>query len=586
MNGSRPSRKKKDAGRLSTFRIKQIDSELTNLFEDKIDMSDYGTKKQNEKQIAFKSRALAAYSLYIMADISSDQAAESIVDGFDDNGIDALFFQKNQNTLWLVQSKWIQSGQKSPPAAEIRTFKDGIFDLLDFNSYKDRFNYKFECIEDEIHSALNCPGLKIKAVIAYTGNTLAKHSRGVLSDLVEELNDGEDIASCEIFDLEAVFKALTDRHTNQDIDVQFELSNWGRVDDPYKAFYGQINALDVGKWWAKYKNKIFDQNIREFIGESTVNTEISSTISSEPELFWYFNNGITVLCKEINKVGAKKNRNIGEFEAKGISIVNGAQTIGCIGALYQSTSPEHRENIEDAEISIRFISLEGCADDFASRVTKATNTQNKVESRDFIALDSEQARLSKEFRTCGKKYHYKRTAETIIRDENNYELEEATVALACKGQNINLVIKAKQELSSLWLDSEKPPYTSLFNSHIDAIKLWRYIDVKRQVEKIVRKDTEDYKDTNNKIRKAILNHGDLFILNLVFSQTEISIFSSETSEREFSNFIKNRVPTLTLKIIDQLDNDLNKRYKPNSVWMLFRSDKKSTKLKSRISTLI
>lgn len=571
--------KKADSGKLSSFRIKQVSSELNNLFENKIDMSDYSEKKVNEKQLAFKSRALAAYSLHILAGVSSHQAAESIVDGFDDNGIDALLFQKSQSTLWLVQSKWIQSGKKSPPAAELRSFKDGIFDLLDFNSYRERFNYRFDYKEDEIISALNCPGLQIKAVVAFTGSTLAKHSRGVLDDLSKELNDGEEIASCEIFDLEAIFKALSDRHNRQDIDVQFELSNWGRVDDPYRAFYGQINALDVGKWWAEHKNKIFDQNIREFIGESNVNQEISRTINTEPELFWYFNNGITVLCKEINKVGARKNRNRGEFKAKGISIVNGAQTIGCIGALYQNASSEDRENVEYAEISIRFISLEGCEEDFGSKVTKATNTQNKVESRDFIALDSEQARLSKEFRTCGKKYYYKRTAETIVRDEKSYELEEATVALACKGQNISLVIKAKQELSSLWVDASQPPYTSLFNTHVNATKLSRYIDVKRQVEKLV---TQEQKDTENKVRKAILNHGNLFVLHLVFAKIDKNIFSSETSERDFRDFTEEKVPTFTSQIINDMENDLSERYKSSYVWNLFRSDKKSMKLKARI----
>ncbi len=566
-------------GRLSTFQIKQIDSELVNLLDDKIDMSDYGKKKLNEKQLAFKSRALAAYSLHILAGVSSHQAADSVVDGFDDNGIDALLFQKSQNTLWLVQSKWIQTGKKSPQAAELRSFKDGIFDLLDFNSSRDRFNYKFEYKEDEINAALTCPGLKIRAVVAYTGSALGKHSRGVLSDLTEDLNDGEDIASCDIFDLESTFKALSDRHNKQDINVQFELSNWGRVDEPYKAFYGQINASEVGRWWVEHKNKIFDQNIREFIGESSVNQEISGTINAEPELFWYFNNGITVLCKEISKVGAKKTRSIGDFDAKGISIVNGAQTIGCIGALYQSSSPEDRDKIEYAEISIRFISLEGCEEDFGSRVTKATNTQNRVESRDFIALDSEQARLSKEFRTCGKKYHYKRTAEAIVRNEKNYELEEATVALACMSPDVALVISAKQELSSLWADSTQPPYTSLFNSHVDATRLCRCIDIKRQVEELVFKEQ---KGTDNKTRKAVLNHGNLFVLHLVFARTKKDIFSADTSELDFSNFVSSDVPDMVHKIIDKIERDVSERYKASYVWNMFRSVQKSRKLKDRI----
>ncbi|MEO1559492.1 MAG: AIPR family protein, partial [Cyanobacteria bacterium J06632_19] len=94
------------------------------------------------------------------------------------------------------------------------------------------------------------------------------------------------------------------------------------VDEPYQAFYGQINAFEVGEWWLENKNKLFAKNIRDFLGGSEVNSEITKTIENEPELFWYFNNGITVLCKDITKIGIKKDRKQGDFTAKGISIVN------------------------------------------------------------------------------------------------------------------------------------------------------------------------------------------------------------------------------------------------------------------------
>ncbi|AOW98988.1 hypothetical protein BJP34_05595 [Moorena producens PAL-8-15-08-1] len=131
----------------STFHINQLEADLKRLFGEPeviIDMSDYETKKENEKQLAFKSRALAAYSLHILADARPSQAAQAVVDGYDDNGIDALLFQKKQNTLWLVQSKWIQNGKNTPKAAEMRTFKDGIFDLLNYSKRSERFNHKFE----------------------------------------------------------------------------------------------------------------------------------------------------------------------------------------------------------------------------------------------------------------------------------------------------------------------------------------------------------------------------------------------------------------------------------------------------------
>ncbi|AOW98987.1 hypothetical protein BJP34_05590 [Moorena producens PAL-8-15-08-1] len=374
-------------------------------------------------------------------------------------------------------------------------------------------------------------------------------------------------------------QALHDQNNPKNIDVKFYLENWGMIAEPYQAFYGQINAVDVGKWWVENKNRLFAQNIREFLGNSDVNEEMVKTLENDPELFWYFNNGITVLCQEISQVGVNKNRKFGEFQAKGISIVNGAQTIGCIGALYEDSSPEIIEKLEDAEISIRFISLEKCQEDFGEKVTRATNTQNKVENRDFVALDPQQERLYREFKTLGKKYHYKRTAETIERNDKNYELDEATVALACANSHIDLVMTAKQELSKLWSDPSKPPYTKLFNSHVNALQLYRQIEIKREVESIIK--NEQVKD-NSQIADALFKHGKLFILHLVFTKIPKKYLANETSEKDFNLYKNNQLPELVKNIIKVAEDYLNKNNNQSHIWHLFRSMKKLKDLKSFI----
>lgn len=563
------------------FNIKQLETEINQLFYNSIDMSDYDGKKANQKKDAFNSRALAAYALYSLADISSEEAGQSVVDGFDDNGIDALLFNERQNTLWLIQAKWRRDGQKPPEAKEMRSFKDGVFDLLDYGSPKtqERFNYKFEYKEREIKEALSSPGLKIKVVVAHTTQKLSKSSRTVLQDLIEGLNDGADIASVEDFNLDRAFKAVFERHNQENIDVQFELTNWGRIDEPYQAFYGGIDAITIGKWWAEHKNRLFGKNIREFVGSTEVNEDILDTLLKEPEIFWYLNNGITVLCSQIRKVGAKKDRKSGNFYAENISIVNGAQTIGCIGGLFQDTSLETREKLEDVEIFVKFISLENCDEDFDLRVTRATNTQNRVESRDFIALDAQQARLGKEFRTCGKRYIYKRTAETITQDDKNYGLEEATIALACASKDVGMPITAKQNISRLWADPNKAPYIKLFNPNVNATQLYRQIEIKRKVEEIV---ASKQASNLSRLESALLKHGDLFVLNVLFQKASMRLFSSDTGERDFENFRDFTIPEEVDRIIEVLIGILDQVYEPGKLWSLFRSAKKYRELREKV----
>ncbi|MHC0068136.1 AIPR family protein [Nostoc sp. UIC 10890] len=565
----------------TAFHIKQVEGEINGIFAELIDMSDCDGKKKNDKDNVLNSRALAAYSLHILAGVSPRQAAEAIVDGGEDNGIDGFLFNEKQKTLWLVQSKWIQNGQNSPKQNEMKTFKDGIFDFLDFDSKKaKRFNDKFTKREDEILAVTKTPGLKIKVVIAYTGSKLSTHARTVLEeDCIEILNrDNAGIASLEVFDLDAAYNAVIDNHKHEEIEVNFRLSNWGKIDEPYPAYYGQISAMEVVEWWNKYKNKLFSKNIRDFLGTSNVNSEISITLENEPRLFWYFNNGITVLCKDIDRLGAKTDKRLGDFVAKGISIVNGAQTIGSIGAFYEEASEEQKENLESAEIFIRFISLEKCQEDsFGLRVTKATNTQNKVEVRDFVALDFEQERLRKEFKTNGRNYHYKRAADTPARDENNYDLEEATVTLACGNHDVNLVITAKQDISKLWSDTSQAPYTSLFNSKVTAMQLWRQIEIKREIDNII---TEKQGKIDNKITQDIIKYGNLLVLHLILKQIDAKVLLPEFSEDNFRDYKKISLTEILNKTLQLCKDYLDKNGSHSRLWMFFNSVNKSNGLKS------
>jgi hypothetical protein len=79
--------------------VNQIKQALDNLFTDKIDVSNIRSTNPEDIKKQFYSRALAAYSLHILASVPVQDAANSITDSFDDNGIDAVYYDESQNTL-------------------------------------------------------------------------------------------------------------------------------------------------------------------------------------------------------------------------------------------------------------------------------------------------------------------------------------------------------------------------------------------------------------------------------------------------------------------------------------------------------
>lgn len=80
---------------MSVIHINQIKANLSQIFNGLIDLSDYSSKGEQEKESAFLTRSLAAFAVMNLADISPEEAAETVTDGGQDNGIDAIYYNEN-----------------------------------------------------------------------------------------------------------------------------------------------------------------------------------------------------------------------------------------------------------------------------------------------------------------------------------------------------------------------------------------------------------------------------------------------------------------------------------------------------------
>jgi hypothetical protein len=74
--------------------LRRIKNKLNENLANLIDMSDYANKRQEDKDKACLSRSYTAYSLVSLASAKEEEASQAIVDGFDDNGIDAIYYQE------------------------------------------------------------------------------------------------------------------------------------------------------------------------------------------------------------------------------------------------------------------------------------------------------------------------------------------------------------------------------------------------------------------------------------------------------------------------------------------------------------
>lgn len=555
---------------MSKLIVNRIKNYLDKTFKGKIDLSDIKpSTSEDDKQKNFLSRALAAYALTIEAIVDADIAGASVTDGFDDNGIDAIYYDRSAKTLWLIQSKYIESGIGGIDNGDVEKFAKGVKKLIDADF--SRFNKKVNDRKDEILEALDDSTVKIQILFAYTGKRLSTHNWDSINDLLDEQNDTEEVLFFTDFNIDKVYKGLETGVGVAPINEDITISNWGHIEEPFKSYYGQITGTDLGVLWEKYGRRLFTENIRNFLGASTVNDEIIKTIKVEPDNFIYFNNGITILCESIKKKllgGADKS--IGAFTCNGISVVNGAQTLGSIGSLYTSNPDE----LGKVKVMVKFISLEDSPVGFGQRITVATNTQNKVEKKDFVSLDTEQARIKIELKLENIDYHYKRTNERVEADDTNFLLEEVGFSLASLFDSVDYSTMVKKESGKLWEDVTQKPYTDLFNQNTSAQKIIKALKIYRFVSSKMDKMASD---TDGRER-SIYRYGNSFVTHIICQKINKGIWAD--SYPTFDDFYNNTLPTLANNYITQLKNAIETHYSDSMIVYVLRNYNKCRHLKT------
>jgi hypothetical protein len=542
---------------MSVVHINHIRKKLETDFCPHIDMSDYVGKPEAEVLAARLSRALAAFALAEVLDLSAEAAAASVTDGFDDNGVDAIGIDKARSAVVLVQSKWDGDGKGSPALGDIQKFAQGFRDLI--TPSFDRFNAKIKARAADLVAALDNTDVRFELVVAHTGQQpLSSHARRVFDDLLAETNDVSEVVVFSHLGQSDLHRLVRSGVSGKAPDITVTLHDWGMTSEPFQAFYGQVEASEVAEWWASHRATLFERNLRKFIHDSSVNAAITQTVVAEPAKFWYFNNGITVLCDRIQKAprgGAS--RKSGKFSFEGVTVVNGAQTVGSIGRAAEQAP----ESVADARAMVRFISLEHCPAEFASEVTRATNTQNRVERRDFVSLDHEQERLKTDLQLeQGKDYAIK-TGEPDPPRNQGCTVVEATIALAC-AYSAELAVQAKREIGRLWEDVTKVPYKQLFNSGLTATKLWNAVQVLRVVDDTLR----DAQSTMEGRDRSIAIHGNRLIAHLVFLSMRAEL--DQTPETPMST---DQIPELTRAALRSLEAVIAESYASNYLASLFKN---------------
>lgn len=519
-------------------------------------------QNDESKRRNFLSKAIAAFVLHEETTASLDDAVSASVDGGLDHGIDAILIDSN-HVIWLVQSKYIDTGAGEPELGDVSKFRDGIIDLLEGRF--DRFNDAIKSKKTDIENVMNSGICKVKAILAYSGTAISDNKRDIFSDIERTFNDSSpDFIRCYAYGLSTLHELHKSCLEENSIDEEIELVNFGHIQQPYKAYYGQIKAEKLFSLWNTHKHKLVEKNIRRFKGETSVNQSLKKTLDDNPEHFFYFNNGITFLCNSIVEIGSRNsNRQTGKFKVQGLSIINGAQTVGVIGSKSFEFYQQH-----PIHVFATFLCLNGTPDDFSIEVTQARNRQNAVSLEDFASLDDNQIRLRDTLSIAGVTYLIKQGYDDSPDSDTCFNIRELVPLLACTVTSSDwqeYVIAAKSDKTRLFqqvaLTSHrkkmKDAYQKLFSDSRTATEIWRIVQLGRIIKQIVkdRASGESIDHSVNLQAKDILNQGIWLIIHIVFLRTKLQngnkLFITEDEKQRLSS----EIDTISHKLVNVIQSE-------------------------------
>jgi len=303
---------------MSVVHVRYVAKEIERRFGDHISTEDLPQiTKEDARRDAFLSRGLAALAIQVEQPCGDAVAALAVFDGQDDQGLDAVTVElrSQQPHVSLVQAKWNHQGRASFTEADVHKMLHGLGLIVDLEFSK--FNTRFQRHASQLEQAFDAAMPKITLVLAVLRTKpLDPKVRDLLERGIAKHNQVDEMVDYKILDLKDFHREILGDAAAPKINARVRLEGFGMESLPYKAMYGTMAVPDVALLYKEHRRGLFARNIRDALDVSDVNVKIRNTLLENPEKFWYFSNGITMLCETVKPIGNPVLGRVGDFGSR------------------------------------------------------------------------------------------------------------------------------------------------------------------------------------------------------------------------------------------------------------------------------
>ena len=356
-----------------------IDQQLTGLLDNHADWMPTGD--DNKKRFA-------AFVLLCMAsclDISREDAVELLTDGGNDAGVDGLHIDEVDDGEFLVtvfQGKYkinYLDGTANFPENGVQKAVNTVqilFDPFRQVTLNERLAPKVE----EIRSLIRDTYIpKVRFILCNNGAKWNAIAQGWIDKMKKDYPDKVEFYH---FNHHSIVRILQRTRT---VDAALQLSGQLIVEDMnyMRVLLGRVAVQHIADLFERHGDRLLQRNIRRYLGlhSNRVNFAIHETLRSDrADKFYFYNNGITVVCDKFDYNAFQKNDH--KVQLKNMQIINGGQTC--------KPSMKRCNRVAKFVWTVGLCDESGCGQlaeekkDFVQEITYATNSQNTVDLRDLL----------------------------------------------------------------------------------------------------------------------------------------------------------------------------------------------------------
>ncbi len=375
-----------------------------------------------------------AFNYWILSNIYNldEEACNSNITEYNDKGIDCFVHYKENKELYIIQNKYYSE-------STVLNSKD-VSDFLtrpiaSLNDGKYKRSAELQKIYDQ---AKKDSEYKIFLHFYITNNTKTDDITNLINDQTNEnvivelfyLENIKDKYYGISYKKDAILKA-TIKCKNKAAYLairpkEYDLPNMS------EAYYVMAKISDIYNLWSKAEEEkypLFEENIREYLGgTSGINKSIIDTLknSEEKNNFFYYNNGITIICDEAK--ADPKAVNITNPQ-----IVNGCQTVNSIAEVLKHDD-NLEDNFKDIYIMTKILVLKCKDKSFYRDIVKYTNSQNSINEKVFGATLQPFFTIQDKIRKQGFLLSVKQSDKYQFKEKYK-DKKEKGILLECANQN-------------------------------------------------------------------------------------------------------------------------------------------------------